>query len=79
MKRENKKIAATMAYYLKKHRTAVFLGLLPTITAYGIQSGASLVTAQVFQGVFEGDLPGMFRWMLLLLRLLVTMLGAGAP
>lgn len=78
MKRENKKIAATMAYYLKKHRTAVFLGLLPTITAYGIQSGASLVTAQVFQGVFEGDLPGMFRWMLLLMVLFFTMLGAGA-
>ena len=49
MKRENKKTAATMAYYLKKHRWPVLLGVLPTITAYGIQSGASLVTAQVFQ------------------------------
>ncbi len=78
MKRENKKTAATMAYYLKKHRWPVLLGVLPTITAYGIQSGASLVTAQVFQGVFEGDLPGMLRWMLLLMALFFTMLAAGA-
>lgn len=77
MKKQNN-TTATMAYYLKKHRWPVLLGVLPTVIAYGIQSGASLVTAQVFQGVFEGDLPGMLHWMLLLLALFVTMLAASA-
>ncbi len=78
MKSENKQTTVTMAHYLKKHRWAVLLGVLPTITAYGIQSGASLVTAQVFQAVFDGDLPGMLRWMLLLMALFFTMLAASA-
>ncbi len=78
MKRENKKTAATMTHYLIKFRWPVLLGVLPTIAAYGIQAGSALVTAQVFQAVFEGDLHEMLHCMLLLMALFFIMLVAGA-
>ena len=78
MKKKNKKATAAMAYYLKKHRPAVLLGLLPMLVVCGAQAGASLATAQLFQAVFEGSLDGMLRWVVLLVGIWLAVMGAGA-
>ena len=66
MKKQNKKTAATMARYLVKFKGDVLLALLPLVAICGMLSLTSLVTAQVFQRVFEGDLSGLIKWMLIL-------------
>lgn len=66
MKKHNKKTTATMVRYLVKFKGDVLLALLPLVVICGMLSVTSLVTAQVFQRVFEGDLPGLVRWMLIL-------------
>ncbi len=66
MKRKNERTSATMAHYLVKFKGSVILALLPLLVICGIQAAASLVTAEVFQRVFEGDLDGLVRWMFLL-------------
>lgn len=76
MKKLEKK--ASMAYYLTKFKGPVFLAVLPLLVICGGQAGASLVTAQVFQAVFEGSLTGMLRWLLLLAAVWFTMMGVSA-
>ena len=66
MKKHNKKTVATMARYLVKFKGDVLLALLPLVVICGMLSLTSLVTAQVFQRVFEGDLSGLIKWMLIL-------------
>ncbi len=66
MKKHNKKTASTMARYLVKFKGDVLLALLPLVAICGMLSLTSLVTAQVFQRVFEGDLSGLIKWMLIL-------------
>ena len=67
MKKHNKKTAATMARYLVKFKGDVLLAMLPLVMICGMISVNSLVTAQVFQRVFDGDLSGMIKWMLILM------------
>lgn len=64
--RENKGNTATMAHYLMRFKGSLLLAVLPLLAICGMQAGASLVTAQVFQRVFEGDLAGLVCWMLIL-------------
>ncbi len=61
-----KKKSASMTYYLMRFKGDVLLALLPLVAICGMLSAASLLTAQVFQRVFEGDLPGLVTWMLIL-------------
>lgn len=76
MSKENK--TAGMADYLKKYRWPVLWGVLPMLVVCGAQAGASLATAQLFQAVFEGSLPGMLRWVLLLVGIWFGVMASGA-
>lgn len=78
MKKHNKKTAATLSHYLIKFKATVLVAQLPTLLVCGGQAGASLVTAQLFQSVFERDLSGMFRWVLALVGVWFVLMGAGA-
>ena len=64
--RKAKRNAATMAHYLGRFKGSLVLALLPLLLICGMQAAASLITAEVFQRVFEGDLAGLVRWMLVL-------------
>lgn len=66
MKKDNKKTAVTMTHYLIKFKGSVLLALLPLLIICGLQAVSSLITAEVFQRVFEGDMAGLMRWMLIL-------------
>ncbi len=75
MKKRSKKNTATLTYYLRKFHRPVILAVLPLLAICGAQAGASLVTAQVFQRVFEGDLAGMGRWMMVLAGVWLGVMG----
>ena len=53
--RKAKRNAATMAHYLGRFKGSLVLALLPLLLICGMQAAASLITAEVFQRVFEGD------------------------
>lgn len=76
MKKLEKK--ASMAYYLTKFKSPVFLAVLPLLVICGGQAGAALVMAQAFQAVFEGSLTGMLHWMLLLAMIWFALMGVSA-
>ena len=64
--RKNRGNTATMAHYLMRFKGPLLLAMLPLLAICGMQAAASLITAEVFQRVFEGDLAGMIHWMLIL-------------
>ncbi len=63
---KKKETAATMTHYLNRFKGSVLLSLLPLLLVCGIQAATSLITAEVFQRVFERDLDGLALWMLIL-------------
>lgn len=66
MQKNDKKTAVTMTYYLNKFKVPLILSLLPLLIVCGMQASASLITAEVFQRVFEKDIDGLALWMLIL-------------
>ncbi len=76
MKKHNKKSAATMAHYLVKFKGTVILAMVPLLFICGMQAVTSLIMAEVFQRVFEGDMNGMIRWMLILAESWFLVMGA---